>query len=551
MAVYYVRPEGNDTNTGLGPATNLAWQTITKALGATGISSGDTLYIAPGTYRNSSGYTLGGNYNSTTYVYGDPKGAQFSGVTPGVVKFSIYTPNDNSAGTSNNLLSGTSKGNLYFKNIYFDAYTGSALSISITDNVIVDSCVFVGARPAAGSGNRGISFSSAGTTIGITVKNSIFLGFGSGIQYWPIVSVGTTCPFYAQDNLIIGAAFDGIRIGDPSNIFTGTYGNFHVFTNNTVIGCNRAAIGSNGNQPYSTWFHNNLCIANSQGLSFASGVSIESYNRLINNTTTLGGVTAGGNTITNGSIGIDIGENLLYGLTSSQIGSIYTGSPTAGLGTAGIGTFGTIPTSDLFGTVWANGSRPDVGAITTRTLANILPTYQPLERNSSSLIIAPGATSQSFNVYLGGTGISYNTSGLQAFYVRQNSAPVGIGLTWQTPTGTWKSGGFIEIDSTSSPGLYRLDLPNAAFTAGSSSVYLLVKGASGTNGAFINVSLSNVQSVIDTTQNLGSTTVGDALNSANSGGVGKWSISGDLLYLYAADGSLTKKLRVKNLRIDV
>jgi len=53
MATYYVRTDGNDSNTGTGPATNQAWQTIGKAIGATGITPSDTLYIAPGVYRGS------------------------------------------------------------------------------------------------------------------------------------------------------------------------------------------------------------------------------------------------------------------------------------------------------------------------------------------------------------------------------------------------------------------------------------------------------------------------------------------------------------------
>ena len=31
MATYYVRNDGNDSNSGLGPAVNQAWQTIGKA----------------------------------------------------------------------------------------------------------------------------------------------------------------------------------------------------------------------------------------------------------------------------------------------------------------------------------------------------------------------------------------------------------------------------------------------------------------------------------------------------------------------------------------
>jgi hypothetical protein len=55
MTTYYISKNGSDSNNGLGPdashATNKPWLTIGKALGASGIASGDTVYIAPGIYR--------------------------------------------------------------------------------------------------------------------------------------------------------------------------------------------------------------------------------------------------------------------------------------------------------------------------------------------------------------------------------------------------------------------------------------------------------------------------------------------------------------------
>jgi hypothetical protein len=68
---------------------------------------------------------------------------------------------------------------------------------------------------------------------------------------------------------------------------------------------------------------------------------------------------------------------------------------------------------------------------------------------------------------------------------------VAITLVTQTPTGAWASGGFAEISSSLVPGVYRLDVPNAAFAAGASDVTIVVRGASGTNGAVLTVTLSS------------------------------------------------------------
>lgn len=76
------------------------------------------------------------------------------------------------------------------------------------------------------------------------------------------------------------------------------------------------------------------------------------------------------------------------------------------------------------------------------------------------------------------TGLAFGTSGLVAWYVRDRAAPVSITLITQTATGAYSSGGFIEVDATKTPGLYRLDVPNAAFVDGSSAVRVEMSGAS-------------------------------------------------------------------------
>lgn len=89
---------------------------------------------------------------------------------------------------------------------------------------------------------------------------------------------------------------------------------------------------------------------------------------------------------------------------------------------------------------------------------------------------------------LGSTGITYNNVGLLAHYTRDGSEPVAIALVDQTPGGSWISGGFAEVSSVSTPGLYRLDVPNAAFASGVGKVTLSIRG-NGMNGAFYNILL--------------------------------------------------------------
>lgn len=102
-----------------------------------------------------------------------------------------------------------------------------------------------------------------------------------------------------------------------------------------------------------------------------------------------------------------------------------------------------------------------------------------------SLDIFNGLTSQTVDLFIldsssttgaGKTGLVFNTAGLAICYRKgATGAATAITLATQTVGGAWSSGGFVEIDATNMPGLYRLDLPNAAVDA-SGFVTIYVKG---------------------------------------------------------------------------
>lgn len=100
-----------------------------------------------------------------------------------------------------------------------------------------------------------------------------------------------------------------------------------------------------------------------------------------------------------------------------------------------------------------------------------------------------GAASQSIYVEIldststtGGrkTGLAYNTASLTAYYVRNGGSATSITLaTLAAANSAWSSGGFVEVSSTNMPGVYRLDVPDAALATGVPDVTITLKGATG------------------------------------------------------------------------
>lgn len=104
--------------------------------------------------------------------------------------------------------------------------------------------------------------------------------------------------------------------------------------------------------------------------------------------------------------------------------------------------------------------------------------------------IQAGSTSVSINVPLwvqatgaAQTGLVYNSSGLKAYYTFTGTDATATSITLATlaaVNSAYSSGGFVELSSTNQPGLYRLDLPNAALASGKGrSVTVTISGFSG------------------------------------------------------------------------
>lgn len=117
------------------------------------------------------------------------------------------------------------------------------------------------------------------------------------------------------------------------------------------------------------------------------------------------------------------------------------------------------------------------------------------------LAVLKGATSQILYVFIrdssattgvGLTGLAFNTGSLVASYVRPAAARSAITLATQTTTGAFSSGGFVEVDATNMPGIYRLDIPDAVFATGVDSAVVMLNGAANMEPVVIEFQLTGV-----------------------------------------------------------
>jgi len=491
MATYYVRTDGSDTNAGTGPATNQAWQTITKAVGATGVGVGDTVYIAPGIYRGNftAGFTNPANEGQRITIAGNPTASLFTGVNAGPVILTNYLT-DNVSFTTGDILSivkdfvtvqdlviygwmptpspfyrpfvSTACTALKLVRCLFGLPSSNAQKAACLVNInagstglLMDKCVVLNGGFAVSSSSHSGAWDSQ-----TVITDNIFINNNTNANNSECVSLYATT----------SGQFGGVKI--VNNYMQGVYGvrmynalstSFPSVIQNCYIEASTTAIQSD--------------VGNTSAM-------LQTYN-ILNAPNSVTSVSSSATSKTNAFNPINASMSKIQGWADYPFISALS-SLNAGV-SAGINT--NSPATDIYGTTWLLPATP---SISPAEFQSYTPSsqYLPTERNASTITIAPGSTSQSIELYLGATGLTFSTSGLKAYFVRNRSTPVEITLVAAT-TSTWVSGGFAEISSTFTPGLYRLDLPDAAVAAGADDVTVVVRGASGTNGAVMTIKLSS------------------------------------------------------------
>jgi len=362
MPTYYVANYGSNTNNGTTPAT--PWATIQFALGAAsgtnpGLVAGDTVWIAPGTYREViTSTTLTGSSGNTINIYGDPTFTKaWSTGSAGRVRLTNYTTDTATPVASQTLA--VIGDYINIQDLCLDGFTSGTL----VGNVVTEACLFL--RGGNISVTRCVvQCTSSQRALGIeyycpTGKNNctldrctVFSSFGiwmySATQTATYDINGTV-----KDCCVISTGSDfGIAFqGEIANQVTGA----RIY-NNTVTSPTGAIYFSNFSQVggTTTVVRNNVIYAlRTSGVQSASGtITITQSNNTIYAGTTFSNVLPATNNIYASTL--DFGASRVQGFSTLPWFAPMVGSPLIGAGSA-TGA----PTVDLYGNTWT--STPTIG----------------------------------------------------------------------------------------------------------------------------------------------------------------------------------------------
>ena len=284
MATYYVGSGGNDGNAG----TSWGARKLTIQSAVTAASSaGDTVYVAPGTYRETVTFGSSGSGGSPISLIGDYTGVNTSG-TRGVVW--ITGSNDDISGARANVLVASSKSYITISGFRLGGSTGSVVSLTSCTNITISKC-FIDAPFASAQSNVNIAGSGQASTV---VEQCYIRGGNStcaAVNYTHTSAVDNTS--HVVRNCIILGPYDGYGV-QASKI-----GNISVA--NCLFMYSIYAIANVSAPTAGQTITVNNCILAHCRTGFwatATGEITEDYNTLMNVSTARTNTSTGANSVT-------------------------------------------------------------------------------------------------------------------------------------------------------------------------------------------------------------------------------------------------------------
>ena len=117
------------------------------------------------------------------------------------------------------------------------------------------------------------------------------------------------------------------------------------------------------------------------------------------------------------------------------------------------------------------------------------------------LLVLKDTTSKSVDVFIrdssvttgaGLAGLVFDSGGLTAYYRRPGGSATAITLvTLANAQAAFSSGGFVAVDGTNMPGVYRLDIPNAVLATGVNDCVIMLKGAANMEPCVMEIQLTS------------------------------------------------------------
>lgn len=352
MATYYVGPGGNDAADGLSWANRFL--TLNGAEDEP-VAAGDTVWVAPGTYRETLTVDVSGTSGNIITYIGDETGEH----TDGVGGYVRITASDNDqTGARTTCITASDKDYRAFRGFTFDSATsyGVYLTGGCSDWIIED-CSFGG---HISTGDAGILVNQV-TPTNITIRRCAFLpSAGVGIE---VIHTSTTA---ASGLLIENCAFIGRFYG-----VNFSYVDSGVVKDCTMCGCTGYGVRSQNAAAESTMSVTNCRIfGNAYGLRAGIlGHIVEDYNNVSGNGTDRTNVDAGAHSTA--YIEHVLPPLLLAGyiFPAPLFGALAPWSPVRAL--AGTGE----ATDDLYGV-----TRPTISAKKSWGAVQ----YQPVERDAGT-----------------------------------------------------------------------------------------------------------------------------------------------------------------------